>query len=49
MHMGHSTSSEPMKKPDHLGFYSYLVDLKYHGRYKNLQIFKILYIVVFHL
>jgi hypothetical protein len=30
--MGHSMSSERMKKPDHLRFYSYLVDLKYHGR-----------------
>jgi hypothetical protein len=29
---GHSMSSERMKKPDHLRFYSYLVDLKYHGR-----------------
>jgi hypothetical protein len=30
--LGHSMSSERMKKPDHLRFYSYLVDLKYHGR-----------------
>jgi hypothetical protein len=28
----HSMSSERMKKPDHLRFYSYLVDWKYHGR-----------------
>jgi len=47
--LGHSMSSEPMKKPDHLWFYSYLVDLKYHGRYEKPQIFLILYVVVFHL
>jgi hypothetical protein len=46
--LGHSMSSEPMKKPDHLWFYSYLVDLTYHGRYEKLQIFIILYVVVFH-
>jgi hypothetical protein len=32
MYSGHSMSTERMKKPDHLRFYSYLVDLKYHGR-----------------
>jgi hypothetical protein len=46
---GHSMSSEPTKKPDHLWFYSYLVNLKYHGRYEKLKIFIILYVVVFHL
>jgi hypothetical protein len=47
--MGHSMSSEPMKKPSQLWFYSHLVDLKYHGRYEKLQIFIIVYVVVFHL
>jgi hypothetical protein len=47
--LGHSMSSEPMKKPSHLRFYSYLVNLKYHGRYEKLQMFIIVYVVVFHL
>jgi hypothetical protein len=41
-------SSEPTKKPSQLWFYSYLVELKYHGRYEKLQIFIIVYVVVFH-
>jgi hypothetical protein len=40
--------SEPMKKHDHLWFYSYLVYLKFHWGYEKLQIFIILYVVVFH-
>jgi hypothetical protein len=47
--LGHSISSEPMKKLSRLGFYSYLVNLKYYGRYEKLQIFIIVYVVLFHL
>jgi hypothetical protein len=37
------------KNPSHLWFYSYLVNLKYHGKYEKHQIFIIVYVVVFHL
>jgi hypothetical protein len=37
------------KNPTMSGFFSYLLDLKDHGRYEKLQIFIILFVVVFHL